>query len=195
MKDILDKQDNWGILNYGPVHIDLIKEEVSSYYNEWLIDTSRQDKYITHEKTFMYQLCELDYMWSMVETGYRKTTNSFKTIGAKNQLRQIYDFLEESFNGRVVRCEVVNMSPNSRVRDHKDRSDVLYYSRRFHIPLKTNPLCFFTVNKETVNMLEGNLYEINNTKWHNVKNESSNNRIHLIVDIMPNDYVENIRFE
>jgi aspartyl/asparaginyl beta-hydroxylase (cupin superfamily) len=51
------------------------------------------------------------------------------------------------------------------------------------------------VNKETINMLEGNLYEINNTKWHNVKNESSDNRIHLIVDIMPNDYVENIRFE
>ena len=87
------------------------------------------------------------------------------------------------------------MSANSRVRDHKDRSDVLYLSRRFHIPLKTNPMCFFTVNDQTVNMLEGNLYEINNTKWHNVRNASSENRIHLIIDIMPNEHTENIRFQ
>ena len=173
MKTILDKKDNWGIFHHGFLEVDLIKKEIASYYAEWLLDTSRQDKYITHEKTFMYQLCELDYMWSMVETGYRNTINSFKTIGAQNELKKIYELLEKKFYGRVVRCEIINMSANSRLRDHKDRSDVLYYSRRFHIPLKTNSLCFFTVNKETVNMLEGNLYEINNTKWHNVKNASS----------------------
>lgn len=195
MKNILDKKDNWGIINYGSVLIDLIKEEVNSYYAEWLIDTSRQDKYITHQKTFMYQLCELDYMWSMKEPGYRNTINSFNSIGAKNQLRQIYDILEDKFDGKIVRCEVINMSANSRIRDHKDRSDVLYYSRRFHIPLKTNSLCFFTVNNETVNMLEGNLYEINNIKWHNVENKSSENRIHLIIDVMPNEHTENIRFQ
>lgn len=195
MITMLDKKDNWGILHHGAFSVDQIKKEVDSYYDEWLLDTSRQDKYITHEKTFMYQLCELDYMWSMVEPGYRNTVNSFKTVGAQEQLKAIYDFLEEKFNGKVVRCEVINMSANSRIRDHKDRSDVLYYSRRFHIPLKTNSLCFFTVNNEKVNMLESNLYEINNIKWHNVENLSSKNRIHLIVDVMPNEYTKNIRFQ
>lgn len=190
-----DKKDNWGILNHGVFAVDAIKNEVNSYYAEWLSDTSRQEQYITHEKTFMYQLCELDYMWSMKETGYCNTKNSLKTQTAQDQLRTIYEFLEQNFEGKVVRCEIINMSANSRVRDHKDRSDVLYLSRRFHIPLKTNPMCFFTVNDQTVNMLEGNLYEINNTKWHNVRNASSENRIHLIIDIMPNEHTENIRFQ
>jgi len=195
MKKLIDKKENWGIVHHGDFAVDAIKNEVLSYYNEWLSDTSRQKEYITHEKTFMYQLCELDYMWSMKEIGYRNTKNSFKNEDAQKQLVDIYSTLEQEFEGKVIRCEVINMSPNSRVRDHKDRSDVLYLSRRFHIPLKTNPMCFFTVNNQTVNMLEGNLYEINNTKWHNVRNASSENRIHLIVDIMPNEHIANIRFQ
>lgn len=195
MIEAKDKKDSWGILNHGVFPIDAIKNEVNSYYTEWLSDTSRQEEYITHENTFMYQLCELDYTWSMKEIGYCNTKNSLKTQGAKNQLKIIYDFLEENFDGRVIRCEIINMAANSRIRDHKDRSDVLYLSRRFHMPLKTNPLCFFTVHGQTINMLEGNLYEINNIKWHNVKNISSENRIHLIIDVMPNLYTENIRFQ
>lgn len=195
MIEAKDKKDNWGILNHGAFSVDAIKNEVNSYYAEWLSDTSRQEQYITHEKTFMYQLCELDYMWSMKEIGYCNTKNSLNTQSAQEQLKTIYDFLEENFDGKVIRCEIINMSANSRVRDHKDRSDVLYLSRRFHIPLKTNPLCFFTVHGQTINMLEGNLYEINNTRWHNVRNMSSENRIHLIIDVMPNPYTENIRFQ
>lgn len=195
MKQLIDKKLNWGIVNHQTFNISGIKDEVEKYYSEWLIDTSRQDQYITHENTFMYQLSELDYMWSMKEdvTCYKK--NSFSTDNAISELSHIYKTLEYHVGGRVVRCEVINMNANSRVRDHKDRSDVLYLSRRFHIPLKTNSSCFFTVNNQTVNMLEGNLYEINNTKWHNVKNLSIENRIHLIIDVLPNEYTEKIWFE
>lgn len=194
MKTIRDKSENWGIIHHDNFRVDSIKHEVESYYVEWLSDISRQQQYMTHENTFMYQLCELDYMWSMKDDAMCNTKNSFKTEGARSELDVIYKYLEQEFNGRVIRCEVINMNADSRVRDHKDRSDVLYLSRRFHIPIKTNPLCFFTVNNETVNMLEGNLYEINNTKWHNVKNLSSENRIHLIVDVMPIEHTGKIRF-
>lgn len=195
MKQLIDKKLNWGIVNHQTFNVSGIKDEVEQYYSEWLIDTSRQDQYITHENTFMYQLSELDYMWSMKEdvTCYKK--NSFSTDKAISELSHIYKTLEYHVDGRVVRCEIINMNANSRVRDHKDRSDVLYLSRRFHIPLKTNAYCFFTVNTQTVNMLEGNLYEINNTKWHNVKNLSIENRIHLIIDVLPNEYTGKIRFE
>lgn len=195
MKELLGKDADWGIINHGSFNIEHIRDEVLSYYNEWLLDTSRQDAYMTHENTFMYQLCELDYMWSMKNQTARKKKNELKLKPAINELDKIYKSLESDLGGRVVRCEIINMNPRSRVRDHKDRSDVLYLSRRFHIPLKTNPLCFFTVNNQTVNMLEGNLYEINNTKWHNVVNMSDENRIHLIIDILPNEYTDKITFE
>lgn len=194
MKYLMDKKLNWGITNHETFEVSGIKAEVESYYAEWLIDTSRQNQYMTHENTFMYQLSELDYMWSMKEEASCNTKNSFSTEKAKEELSVIYKKLEEHVGGRVVRCEIINMNPNSRVRDHKDRSDLLYVSRRFHIPLKTNTQCFFTVNSQTVNMLEGNLYEINNIKWHNVKNLSPENRIHLIIDVLPNQYTSNVRF-
>lgn len=194
MKYLMDKKLNWGIINHDTFEVSGIKAEVESYYAEWLFDTSRQNQYMTHENTFMYQLSELDYMWSMKEEASCNTKNSFSTEKAKEELSAIYKKLEEHVNGRVVRCEIINMNPNSRVRDHKDRSDLLYVSRRFHIPLKTNTECFFTVNSQTVNMLEGNLYEINNIKWHNVKNLSPENRIHLIIDVLPNQYTSNVRF-
>lgn len=194
MKYLMDKKLNWGIINHDTFEVSGIKAEVESYYAEWLFDTSRQNQYMTHENTFMYQLSELDYMWSMKEEASCNTKNSFSTEKAKEELSAIYKKLEEHVNGRVVRCEIINMNPNSRVRDHKDRSDLLYVSRRFHIPLKTNTECFFTVNSQTVNMLEGNLYEINNIKWHNVKNLSPENRIHLIIDVLPNQYTGNVRF-
>lgn len=195
MKQLIDKKLNWEIVNHQTFNVSGIKDEVEQYYSEWLIDASRQNQYITHENTFMYQLCELDYLWSMKEdvTCYKK--NSFSTDKAISELSHIYKILEYHVGGRVVRCEIINMNANSRIRYHKDRSDVLYLSRRFHIPLKTNASCFFTVNTKTVNMLEGNLYEINNTKWHSVKNLSIENRIHLIIDVLPNEYTEKIRFE
>lgn len=195
MKQLIDKKLNWEIVNHQTFNVSGIKDEVEQYYSEWLIDASRQNQYITHENTFMYQLCELDYLWSMKEdvTCYKK--NSFSTDKAISELSHIYKILEYHVGGRVVRCEIINMNANSRIRYHKDRSDVLYLSRRFHIPLKTNASCFFTVNTKTVNMLEGNLYEINNTKWHSVKNLSIENRIHLIIDVLSNEYTEKIRFE
>jgi Aspartyl/Asparaginyl beta-hydroxylase len=195
MKILMNKSGNWGIVHHDNFEVSGIKKEVESYYSEWLLDTSRQEQYITHQNTFMYQLIELDYMWSMKEDVVCNKKNSFSSEKAIQELSNIYSTLENHVDGRVVRCEVINMNPNSRVRDHKDRSDLLYLSRRFHIPLKTNPSCFFTVNNQTVNMLEGNLYEINNIKWHNVKNLSNENRVHLIVDVLPNEYTEKIRFE
>lgn len=194
MKHIKNKKDNWSIIQYEQFDIKHIKNESEDYYNEWLLDISRQKEYITHEQTFMYQLCELDYLWSMKEPINCNIKNSFKTNDAKKELNDIYKYLENNFNGKVIRCELINMMPNSRIRDHKDRSDVLYLSRRFHIPIKTNSFCFFTVAGYTVNMTEGTLYEINNIKWHNVKNMSDQNRIHLIIDVLPNEYTHNIRF-
>jgi hypothetical protein len=195
MKILMNKSGNWGIVHHDNFEVSGIKKEVESYYSEWLLDTSRQEQYITHQNTFMYQLVELDYMWSMKEDITCNKKNSFSSEKAIEELSNIYSTLENHVDGRVVRCEVINMNPNSRIRDHKDRSDLLYLSKRFHIPLKTNSLCFFTVNNQTVNMLEGNLYEINNIKWHNVKNLSNENRVHLIVDVLPNEYTEKIRFE
>jgi aspartyl/asparaginyl beta-hydroxylase (cupin superfamily) len=191
---IPSKEDPWRINHIGTVVIDSIKKEVSEYVNEWLIDTSRQETYQTHEDTFMYQLKELDYEWNLKDPIKSTSPNNFKTKEANEEIEKIYSILETLVGGRVIRSEVISMSPNSRIRTHKDRTDLLYVARRFHIPLITNTGCTFTVEREQFYLEEANLYELNNRKYHSVENDSNENRVHLIVDILPNQYTENVYF-
>lgn len=191
---ILDKEGPWRINNFGLVNIDSIKEEVDKYVYEWFFDISRQRESQTHELTNMYRLKELDYLWNLKDKIKSTSPYNFKTDNANKEVRDIYKKLEDLVGGKVVRSEVINMLPNSRIRSHVDRSDVLYLSRRFHIPIITNPNCTFTVEKEEFHLEQGNLYELNNRRYHSVKNDSDENRIHLIIDVIPNDYTENIEF-
>jgi len=192
--NILSKEDNWGINHFGYLEISEIKKEVSEYIKEWLIDVSRQKKFQTHDQTFMYQLKELDYGWNLKDNIKSTSPNVFKTEAANNEIKYIYRHLETLVGGKVVRSEVVNMPPHTRIRTHKDTSDLLYLSRRFHIPIITNKNCTFIVEEQRFNLEEGNLYELNNRRFHSVENFGDENRIHLIIDILPNEYTENIEF-
>jgi aspartyl/asparaginyl beta-hydroxylase (cupin superfamily) len=86
------------------------------------------------------------------------------------------------------------MNPKSRVRTHKDIGDALYLLRRFHIPLKTNGQTFFVVENEQFFLQEGFAYELNNSKYHSVRNNGDESRIHLIVDLLPNEYLSGVSF-
>jgi aspartyl/asparaginyl beta-hydroxylase (cupin superfamily) len=120
--------------------------------------------------------------------------NNFKTKEANDEIKNIYKKLEELSVGKVIRAEVISMSANTRIRTHKDRTDLLYLSRRFHIPIITNKNCIFTVEREQFYLEEANLYELNNRRYHSVHNNSNENRVHLIIDVLPNQYTENVSF-
>jgi hypothetical protein len=188
------KEDPWKINHFGIVNINEIKKETTDYVNEWLIDTSRQETYKPHKDTFMYQLKELDYHWNMVDKIKSTSPNNFKTKEANKEIKKIYETLESLAQGKVIRSELINMVPNSRIKTHKDKGELLYVSRRFHVPIITNEKCIFTVEKESFYLKEGNIYELNNRKYHSVENSSDQNRIHLIVDVLPNAYIKNVEF-
>lgn len=191
---LLSKEDDWGINHIGLVETSQIKKEVAEYIDEWLIDISRQTNYQTHEETFMYQLKELDYSWNLKDNVLSTSPNSLKTKNAIEEIQYIYKNLESYVQGKVIRSEIINMSPNSSIRTHKDRGDLLYLSRRFHIPIITNPMCTFTVDGKVFYLEEGNVYELNNRRYHSVQNSSNKNRIHLIIDVLPIDYTKSIEF-
>jgi hypothetical protein len=191
---ILDKEGPWRINHFGSIGIDSIKKEVDGYMEEWFFDVSRQEKFQSHEKTLMYRLKELDYVWNLKDPVKSISPYRFKTDSANKEVLEIYKKLEELVEGKVIRSEVINMLPNSRIRSHFDRSDVLYLSRRFHIPITTNKKCIFTVERENFHLQQGNLYELNNRRYHSVENASNENRIHLIIDVIPNKYTKNIEF-
>lgn len=183
----LKKNSQWSILELGSFEISNIKKEILSYDEEWFIDTSRQEKGSVHKYTNMFRICSTDYDWepgTPVETIY---SNKLSTISAQQELDSIFKQLEEYYSGTVIRCEFIRMKPFSNVDKHTDGGPILHYSRRIHIPIFTKKEVTFTVMNTEINMEEGNWYEINNQLPHSVSNPTDIKRIHLIIDILPND--------
>jgi hypothetical protein len=190
----MSKEDDWKIIKIANVDVDAISNEVLKFYNEWLIDTSRQEIFTTHENTFMYELIAFDYAWRPGQVQKSKCINELNNL-SQRELKRIYDLLEDYVNGKVVHAEIISMKPNSRIRIHKDRGDMLYIARRFHVPIKTNLKTFFIVDNEKFFLEKGHLYELNNVKYHGVRNESEEYRIHLIIDVIPTEHLDKVIFE
>lgn len=190
-----DKKDDWSFVKIGYFDISEIKKEIASYFSEWFTDTKRQEEFVTHEDTLTMQLKSFDYLWYVGEASTSSVINALKSSISKKELNNIYSALELLYNGKVIRSEIVNLKAYGRIRSHKDRGDNLYLGRRVHVPIKTNHHCVFEVGNESLVMQEGCAYEINNSRYHKVSNYYSENRIHLIIDVMPQQYTDGIVFE
>ena len=91
------------------------------------------------------------------------------------------------YSGKVIRCEIIKMDPKSHIGKHTDGGPILHYSRRIHIPIITREEIKFTVMDNEVHMKEGGWYEINNQLPHSVDNPTETHRVHMIIDILPDD--------
>jgi len=191
---IISKKEDWNFLDFGEIKINKIYEEVTRFYSEWLIDTSRQNFFETHRHTFSYEMMSMDYMTGIDLPLVCQIKRSLVSSESNIELQNIYDNLEQLVNGKIIRSEFISMNPKSRIRTHKDRSDILYVARRFHIPIKTNAGVIFITNGETRHLEQGRMYELNNIKYHSVYNNSDQDRIHLIVDVLPKKYCNRLEY-
>lgn len=193
MSDLMKKNSKWSISEICKFNITSIKEEVSMLSSEWLIDTTRQEMYETHKNTQAIQMISSDYNWQPGTDLYIENKQSFKIKESNNEIENIYKYLEELYSGKVIRSEIINLRANTDIRKHVDGGPVLHYARRCHIPIITNPDVYFTVNNNTINMLEGFCYEINNSMPHSVSNKSNLDRVHIIIDIMPDNMLNYVK--
>lgn len=191
MLDLQDKNTEWQIkTNPLPINLHNLIELVSAFDKEWGYDTSRQDKMSTHKNTEMFPLRFMDYAW---QPGQGNTSYDLNLINDKtfNEIIfKIYEYLENEYNGKVVRCEIVKMHPGSDIKTHVDGGTMLQLARRIHIPLITTKEVIFEVFGVKKHFEVGNWYEINNMLPHSVIHGGNIDRLHIIIDIMPNIYLE-----
>ncbi|MDX6711200.1 MAG: hypothetical protein QOH96_2216 [Blastocatellia bacterium] len=92
---------------------------------------------------------------------------------------------------RTVRF--LKLTAGSSILEHSDNSlaheDGMV---RFHIPVITNPDVEFYLNRERVNMVEGECWYLDFNLPHYVDNHSTEDRIHLVVDCHVNDWVTSL---
>jgi len=190
MLKLPDKNTTWNY-QFGllPASLSPIIKELNNFEEEWTRDTSRQDKLATHKDTKMFQLRFMSYNWEIGEGNNSYDINKFKSPESNTTIETIYSHLEKIYDGKVIRSEIIQMNKNSTIKSHVDGGVMLQVARRVHVPLITNPKVIFNVFGEEKYLEVGNWYEINNIIPHSVVNDSDYDRVHAIIDIMPNKYL------
>jgi len=98
-------------------------------------------------------------------------------------IQQIIQYL--GVEGIVTRIQFARMKPGTKIQPHIDQSLMLVASHRIHIPLTSNAGVTFTIDDQNCHFELGEVFELNNRVVHSVVNSGDSDRIHLIVDYLP----------
>jgi len=102
------------------------------------------------------------------------------TQACVGELAYVVNQLEDlGFYPRRVRVTCLKAGAKSLV--HKDADDNEYMAR-IHIPLITNKKCVFISEGQNLHMEAGKAYMVWVNKWHQIRNDSSEDRFHIICD-------------
>ncbi len=121
-----------------------------------------------------------------------------KEIIATEQLESCSYFKEilDSFHFEKAAVRLLNLSAGAQIKPHNDHC--LGYEDgffRLHIPIITNPEVIFILDEKRLVMNEGECWYINANFTHSVANNGSENRIHLVIDGIRNDWSDQLFFE
>ena len=163
--------------------ISKLKEKVLNISDsKWKENTKRQEYFKEHSLT------ESIIVYSKKENSddpiYGNSDIVDKEIltDLQEELQDFFIELKKYYKvGSVSRILLAKLKPGQ-IPEHVDYGVHLNICRRMHIPLKTNNDVLFKVESQVYNFKEGLVYEFDNTRLHGVENNSSEERIHLIVD-------------
>ena len=170
---------NFNYKMYGNVDVQDLKNKINTL--DWTEHTLRQKLFKVHEHTQT-----LEIMWDMQSLQSDKIGKihpNYYELNMESFLNNIKPIYETNFGkGHFIRVLFVKLKSNTNIAPHVDTGKSLVNSKRTHIPIITNDLVTFTIGGEIKNLKEGEIWEINNIKEHSVDNNSSEDRIHLIID-------------
>lgn len=111
------------------------------------------------------------------------------TLKKCSYFREVIDFFE--CPKEAVR--LLSLSPQSYIKEHRDDSagyrDGFF---RIHVPIQTNPKVVFKLNGNTLPMQVGECWYADFNLPHYVANDGENDRIHLVLDCIRNDWSDKL---
>lgn len=100
--------------------------------------------------------------------------------GAKDAALTIMSMVKGSILGRVM---ITRLGPGRSIAPHIDEGDYAAFFTRYHLILQGTPGCLFRAADETLHMTKGQLWWFDTHVEHEVRNNSDEDRISLIVDV------------
>jgi Aspartyl/Asparaginyl beta-hydroxylase len=108
-------------------------------------------------------------------------------LSAMGKLREAHELINYTIHragglqlGRVL---IVSLRSGGVITPHSDEGVYADYYERFHIALKSED-CHFYCGDESVQMKTGELWWFNHKETHQVKNLGTEDRLHLIIDMV-----------
>jgi hypothetical protein len=93
--------------------------------------------------------------------------------------------------GYFVRIILTRLSPGAVITPHRDHGPSMLRSHRYHLAITTNERVEFGIENEMRHFAPGEIWEINNRKYHAVRNLGEEARVHLILDyVVPGEEVQ-----
>lgn len=180
--------ENFNFKFHGSFDVSEIEEHLSKYSDEWFENDLRQKMFAVHKETSSVFLYDHDAAWSLGQQYKVSVNNAQKEM--LSLIEGIVSSLELIHDGKVGKCLFIKLPSRKSVGEHTDKLDYLGAVRRHHIPIITNDNVAFIVNNEIKNMKVGECWEINNSYMHSVENNGDEDRVHLMIDIMPNKFIK-----
>lgn len=99
----------------------------------------------------------------------------------------------QTFQCPLQAVRLLKLNAGSIIKEHRD-AELNFESGeiRLHIPVLTHPDVEFFLDKERLMLQEGECWYMNFNLPHSIQNNSSINRVHLVIDALVNDWVKQL---
>lgn len=95
-----------------------------------------------------------------------------------------------SFKCGMESARLLRLGPGDRILEHRDHKLSFQDGvARIHVPIKTSPHVQFFLDGNEVKMGEGEAWYLNFNLKHKVSNDGPDERIHLVLDCIVNDWL------
>lgn len=180
-RKLLGRASNYLLLHRN-FDVQAIRKKIAQIPEARWRESERERRFDVHRDTQALLLIHFeDYRY--VKPDYRELYYELQ-----DGLKPVIDYIAKYYqdNGFVVRLLFAKLLAGGKVPKHTDAGYSLLNCHRVHIPIITNDKVIFAVGGEERKMQVGELCEINNGTVHAVENRGDEDRIHLIIDWMPN---------
>ena len=159
-----------------------LREKVMQITDDAWAESDRSERYEVHRQTETVMLIKF--------LGGISIKPEIQPLYAEfeEQLQPVLDHIARYYqdNGFVLRILLAKLTAGGKIDEHVDSGYSLLNVHRIHIPIITNEDVDFYVGGTRKQMLAGEFWEIDNVQKHAVENNGDEDRVHMIVDWMPN---------
>lgn len=107
---------------------------------------------------------------------------------------QVYQEILDSLDCRKTNVRLLRLEPQGEVQEHTDPQLNLDFRNqvRLHVPVFTSESVEFMLNGTPVPLMPGELWYMRLSDPHRVRNHGDTERVQLSVDVVVNDWVEEL---